>query len=348
MTGEKPAPRVGIGKQLMELVGPFLGLLIVLALVTILKPELFWSAINLRTVATQTVMVGLGAIGMTLIIVSGGIDLSAGSVIALSSVVTALVLRDSGSTLLALLSGIATGGALGMFNGSLVAGVRVPFVRFRLGRLLQLLAELAGGLPPFIVTLGTMGIARGLAKYLADEQKVDAPISWLSELMMKSPSIPWLVVAPGVWVMAILAVVAALVLRRTVFGVHVVATGSNEATARLCGIRVARVKVSVYTLSGLLMGLAGVMQFCRLNVGDPTTAVGKELDIIAAVVIGGASLSGGRGTILGAMIGAFMMAILANGCALMSVPNYIQEILVGAIIVVAAAVDRFRGHAQRT
>src|SRR6185436_7390450 len=120
------------------------------------------------------------------------------------------------------------------------------------------------------------------------------------------------------------------------------AVGSNEATARLCGVRVPRVKLAIYTLSGLFAGLAGVLQVARLTVGDPTTAIGKELDVIAAVVIGGASLSGGVGGILGSLLGAFLMSVLANGCTLTGVPNYVQEILIGAIIIAAVAVDRWR------
>jgi ribose/xylose/arabinose/galactoside ABC-type transport system permease subunit len=132
------------------------------------------------------------------------------------------------------------------------------------------------------------------------------------------------------------------VLQRSVFGVHTYAIGSSEATARLCGIRVPRTKVAIYTLAGVFAGLAGVTQYARLTVGDPTTAVGKELDVIAAVVIGGASLSGGTGGIGGSLIGAFLMSVLANGCTLAGVPNYVQEILIGAIIIVAVALDRLR------
>jgi ribose/xylose/arabinose/galactoside ABC-type transport system permease subunit len=140
----------------------------------------------------------------------------------------------------------------------------------------------------------------------------------------------------------VLALAMGVVLQRTVFGVHTFAVGSNEATARLCGVRVRRTKTIVFVIAGLFAGLAGVMQFARLTVGDPTTAIGKELDIIAAVVIGGASLNGGTGTILGSLIGAFLMAVLANGCTLTGVPTYVQEILVGAIIIAAVAIDRIR------
>lgn len=142
----------------------------------------------------------------------------------------------------------------------------------------------------------------------------------------------------------VFAVVMAVILRYTVFGRHVFAVGSNEATARLCGVRTKKTKVIIYTVSGLFCGLSGVMEFSRLTVGDPTVAVGLELDIIAAVVIGGGSLSGGEGSILGSMIGVFIMAFLRNGCTMMGWPNYIQEIIIGAIIVVAVSLDRIRHH----
>jgi len=160
--------------------------------------------------------------------------------------------------------------------------------------------------------------------------------------MAKSPRPKWLLLAPGVWLMIALAVVLAVCLRYTVFGRHVFAIGSNEATARLCGVRTKRVKVIVYMLAGLFCGLSGVMEFSRLTVGDPTVAVGLELDIIAAVVIGGGSLSGGEGSILGSMIGVFIMAFLRNGCTMMGWPNYIQEIIIGVIIVAAVSLDQLR------
>jgi ribose/xylose/arabinose/galactoside ABC-type transport system permease subunit len=160
--------------------------------------------------------------------------------------------------------------------------------------------------------------------------------------MQRSPDPPWLLLAPGLWLLIVLAVVMAVVLRRTVFGIWTVAIGSNESTARLCGVPVERVRVVLYSLGGLFAGLAGVMQFARLTVGDPTTAVGAELDVIAAVVIGGGSLAGGEGSIAGSLVGAFLMSLLKNGCNLVGVPNYVQEMIVGAIIVVAVALDRYR------
>lgn len=308
-------------RRALALLGPFVALGLVLILFASLLPGQFLSAYNLKTVATQTVIVGLCAIGMTFVIVSGGIDLSVGSSIALSSVVTALALRQGQPAWLSVLEGVAASAVLGALNGLIVTRLRIV---------------------PFIVTLGSMGMARGLAKYLADEQKVDAPAAGLSAWMAKTPDPEWLLLAPGVWLWLVLAAVAALVLTRTVFGVHALAIGSNESTARLCGIRVERVKWIIYTLCGVCAGLAGSLQFARLTVGDPTTALGKELDVIAAVVIGGGSLAGGSGSLAGSMIGAFLMTVLANGCTLLGVPNYVQEMLVGAIIIAAVAVDRWR------
>ena len=276
---------------------------------------------NIKSVATQSVIVALGALGMTLIIISGGIDLSAASNIALSSVIVAYAINAGVPPVIAVLFGIMTGGLVGFVNGSLITSLR---------------------LVPFIVTLGMLGIARGIAKWIAGNQKIDAPITWVNELMAKSPRPSWLLMAPGVWLMIILALTMAVVLRYAVFGRHVFAIGSNEAAARLCGIRTKRTKIVIYSIAGLFCGLSGVMQFSRLTVGDPTVAVGLELDIIAAVVIGGGSLSGGEGSILGSMIGVFIMSFLRNGCTMMGWPNYIQEIIIGAIIVVAVSLDQIR------
>jgi ribose/xylose/arabinose/galactoside ABC-type transport system permease subunit len=308
---------------LLRLLRPFAGLAVVVALFTALEPEVFLSAYNLKTVATQTVIVGLGALGMTFVIVAGGIDLAAGSVIALSSVVTAALLREGWAPLPAAAAGTAAGAVTGAISGLLVVGLRVV---------------------PFIATLGMMGVARGLAKLFADEQKIDAPPGWLGTAMSKAPEDTWLGLPPGVWLLFTLAALMALVLRHTPLGLHAAAIGSNERTARLCGVPVGARKVAVYAIGGAFAGLAGVMTFARLTVGDPTTAVGAELDIIAAVVIGGASLSGGSGSILGSLLGAFLMAFLANGCNLTGVPNYVQEILIGAIIVAAVAVDQLRAR----
>jgi ribose transport system permease protein len=195
---------------------------------------------------------------------------------------------------------------------------------------------------PFIATLGMLGIARGVAKWAANEQTVNVPATWVNELLVTFPQRGWMLVAPGVWLTLVLAIVVAAVLRRTVFGRRMFALGSNEAAARACGIATDRLKVMIYASAGLLFGLAGVMQMSRLRQGDPTVAIGTELDVIAAVVIGGGSLAGGEGSIVGSMVGALIMAFLRNGCQQMGWPNYIQEIIIGAIIVLAVALDRLR------
>jgi ribose transport system permease protein len=327
MTNVTEAEQVAVAgarrRQVLARLGPFLGLIAVIAVFALMtdSPSQYLSVRNFRIVVAQTVIVALGAIGMTMIIVSGGIDLSVGSAIALTGVVTALGLRDGMTPLLALLLGVAAGGVIGLVNGLAITRLKVI---------------------PFIATLGMLGVARGVAKWVADQQTVNIPETWINELAVTFPRPEWLIVAPGVWLTVILAVLAALVLRRTVFGRRVFAIGSNEAAARACGIPVDRMKIWIYGLAGLLFGLSGVMQMSRLRQGDPTVAIGTELDVIAAVVIGGGSLNGGVGTILGSMIGASIMAVLRNGSQQMGWPNYIQEIIIGAIIVAAVAVDRVR------
>ena len=304
-------------------VGPILGLVLVILIFSILmeSPGRYLSPFNLRIVLAQTVIVAIGAIGMTLIIVSGGIDLSVGSIIALSGVMTALLLNAGISPAGAVAAGILAGGVVGLVNGLAITRLRVV---------------------PFIATLGMLGVARGTAKWLAGQQTVNIPETWVNELLVTFPRPAWLLVAPGVWITLVLATMAAVMLRNTVFGRRIFALGSNELAARACGISTDRLKVWVYALAGLLFGLAGVMQMSRLRQGDPTVAVGSELDVIAAVVIGGGSLSGGEGSIFGSLIGALIMAFLRNGCQQIGWPNYIQEIIIGAIIVIAVAVDRCR------
>lgn len=303
--------------------GPFLGLAVVITTFALLSefPERYLSFQNLQIVLAQTVIVAVGSIGMTVIIISGGIDLSVGSSIALSSVVVALGIQQGWFPLAAVLLGAGVGGLIGCANGLAITRLRVV---------------------PFITTLGMLGIARGAAKWLAGEQTVNPPDTWINGLAVTFPDPAWLLVAPGVWSSLLLAVSMVVVLRRTVFGRRVFALGSNEAAARACGIHTERMKLWIYTLAGLFFGLSGVIQMSRLRQGDPTVAIGAELDIIASVVIGGGSLSGGEGSILGSMIGALIMAFLRNGCQQMGWPNYIQEIIIGVIIVVAVALDRWR------
>lgn len=309
-------------RDIVELLPALIGLAVVALTFSLLVPETFLTLPNGRTVLAQYSGLAIATIGMTFVIVSGGIDLSVGSTAALASVTTAMVLAGTGSPSLALATALATGAGVGLVNGLLVSVVRIP---------------------PFVATLGTLGAARGFAKWLANDQTVRvADAGWIGELSAKTPTPSWLLLPPSALVALVVAASAALLLRNTVFGVHVYAVGSSESTARLCGVHVGRTKLFVYLLSGLCAGLAGLFLFARVSVGDPTGAPGMELAVVAAVVIGGASLSGGEGRIAGSAIGALMLGFLANGCNLRGWSNSIQEIITGGIIALAVAIDAWR------
>lgn len=318
-----PRPGRWNTRDLINLFGPFIGLALVLILFSI-NTEVrhrFLSGDNFGLVATQTVIVALGALGMTVIIISGGIDLSVGSGIAVSGVVVALILRMGRPPWIAVVVAVLAAIMIGCVNGGLISGLKMT---------------------PFIVTLGTLGVARGLANWLAQEQSVDAPKTWINNIALPSQVIFGVPISPGVWITLVMAVAMAILLRYTQFGRHVFAVGSNEVAGRLSGLHVDRLKVMVYALGGFFVGLAGVMQFARLGQGDPTAAIGDELDIIAAVVIGGASLNGGEGSILGSILGALIMAFLRNGSVQMGWSSYVQEIMIGTVIIAAVALDRLR------
>jgi ribose/xylose/arabinose/galactoside ABC-type transport system permease subunit len=301
--------------------GPVLGLLFVAITFGLLIGAHFFLPANLELIARQTAIVCAAALGMTVVVISGGIDLSVGSVVALTTVVIALALGDGWSPLAAAGAAVAAAALCGLANGLLVTGLRVV---------------------PFIVTLGTMILVRGAAKGLAEERRIEAPQSWLNDLLRATGNDERGLLPAGVWLVLLLAVVVAALLRYTRFGRHVFAVGSNERTARLCGVAVARTKILVYSLGALLAGVAGVLQFSRLSVGDPTVADGLELNVIAAVIIGGGSLSGGRGTVIGTLLGATTMAVIQIGCAQKGYPNWVQQIVTGGIIVLAVALDRWR------
>ena len=310
-----------IGRRAGSL-GPLAGLLLVYGFFALAGPESFSSVRNLETIARQTTIVGIASLGMTLVIVSGGIDLSVGSIVALSTVVIAALLQGGVDPLWAALGGVGAGAVCGLVNGMLIGRLRMV---------------------PFIVTLGTLLVVRGLAKGMAHEQKIDAPLTWLIDLLaMLRPEQKWMLVPPGVWVMIGVAGLVGGLLRYARLGRQIFALGSNEQTARLCGVPVERVKVVVYTACAGCAGLAGLMQFSRLTVGDPTVAVGLELDVIAAVVIGGGSLSGGEGSVLGSLVGALIMTVIRSGCSQMGLPNWVQEMVTGGIIVLAVGLDRLR------
>jgi ribose/xylose/arabinose/galactoside ABC-type transport system permease subunit len=321
---------------------PFIGLIFVFslftALIAIFEPDnlsAFLSSRNLKTVITQTVIVGIGALGMTMVITSGGIDLSAGSQIALTSVACAMTLNAFASgdpatvgtlgLVVAVLAAMSTGAVAGAFNGCVSCFLKIP---------------------PFIVTLGTMMVARGAAEGIANQSQVRTPVNTLQTFMERNPDPEWLIFAPGVWMMLILLVIVGVTMRFTVLGRYIYALGSNESTARLCGIPVTKYRILIYTLCGILMGVSGTMSYAFLASGDPTTAVAKELDIIAAVVIGGGSLSGGQGSPVGSIAGALIMTLLVSGCSMLNVPDYSQKIIIGFIIIGAVAVDGWKNRRQ--
>ena len=312
-------------RRWLNTVGPVLALLLVYGIFVCIAPSSFRSTANLQMIAKHTTIVGMAALGMTLVIISGGIDLSVGSIVALATAVIAKLLQDYGAgPVAAAIGGVLAGALVGLVSGTLITSLRVV---------------------PFIVTLGMMLVARGMAKLIGQEQKIDVDtekLKWLDELMASVPKGSWQLLPLGVWILIVMALAMAFLLRYTRLGRHIFAIGSNEQTARLCGVVVWRIKVIVFMLCGAFAGLAGLMQFSRLTVGDPTVAVGLELDVIAAVVIGGGSLSGGEGSILGTLVGALIMTVIASGCTQMGLPNYWQEIITGAIIIIAVALDRLR------
>lgn len=349
--------------------GPLIGLMAVWLLFAGLKGRDFVRWDNQRLMLLQTAVVGTAAVGATMIIISGGIDLSVGASIALGTVVIALVQRAGYSPALAALSGIGAGLLCGAVIGAMVIG--------HVGRVAAVLAGALGGywlwprgaaiamgagllvtvlllalnerflrrvpLSPFIVTLGMWGALRGAAKGLADNQVVYAERpTWLNDLMAVSREGLASILPPGAWILLGLALMVSGVLRYTRFGRHLYAVGSNELTARLCGVRVEWTRAWVYVLGIGCAGVAACLQYAYLTLGDPTTADGYELRVIASVVIGGASLSGGEGGILGTLVGALIMTVVDNGCTKLGLDNWVQEIVTGGIIVTAVALDRLR------
>lgn len=288
----------------------------------------FFSLLNVETILRQSMPIFVAALGMTLVIVAGGIDLSVGSVVAFVTVAVAWTLREGSPTWAAVLAGLAAGAVFGLLNGVLVSRLKVG---------------------PFIVTLATMLVARGAAKGLADNQKIDVPQTWITELLaVLDVDQKWRIFPNGVWIAIALAIATGFLLVRTRFGRYLVAVGSNEKAAHYSGIGVDRVKLGVYLAMGLFAGVAGLMSFARLEQGDPTTAQGFELNVIAAVVIGGASLSGGQGSILGTILGVLIMATIGAGCSQLGLANWIQEMITGGIIVISVLLDRLRVGRRQT
>lgn len=288
----------------------------------------FLSVRNLRAQLAAALPVAVAALGMTAIIAAGGIDLSAGTMLALCAVVLAAALKAGVPPEAAVALAVLCGAACGALNGTLVASL---------------------GVVPFVVTLGTLGAFEGVALLIAEETTVRpdgaAVPDWLGRLTsIRRDSLVW-GLPGGAWALLGLSVAVAAILRLTVFGRHLFAVGSNENAARLCGVRVGRTKVLVYALGGLLTGAAGVMQFAQLTAGNPTSGLGMELKIIAAVVIGGGSLSGGRGGVFGTLVGVAIVYAIESGGSQLGWSNPVQQIALGIIIVAAVAADRARARA---
>ena len=303
--------------------GVFLALVVLSIFMTFASPY-FWTSENIFNVLRSMSTIGIMAIGMTMVIVSGGIDLSVGSVAAVSAMVTARQMSYAGwSPWLAFFTGIVVGLMCGAVNGLVITRLRVP---------------------PFIATLGMYSVARGLT--FAASWGLQGSVA--SNIPMRDPQVNFLgggyigVVPFSVIEMAVLVVVATLFLSQTVLGRQIYALGSNEQAARLSGVRVSRVRLFVYTLTGGAAALAGIMSAGLLKSAMTNLGTGTELDVIAAAVIGGASLAGGEGTILGAIIGAAIMAVIRNAFVLLKMPIYMQNITIGVVIVMAVVLDQFR------
>jgi ribose transport system permease protein len=324
------------GFRLPAEMGPLLGLIGVFALFFIVlaaqgQLRYFLTLYNLQLLMHQNAIRAVVVIGALFVIISGGIDLSVGSVAALAAVSTALAYNEALdrshseglASLAAVIAGVVAGGLCGLVNGLTISWLR---------------------LTPFVATLGMFSVARGMAYWLSGRNLVrltGAPPDWVHSLQQMENKT--LLFDPGVWSAAVLAVGAMILLRFTVFGRYCYAIGSNEATARLCGVSVERNKVMIYTLAGMLTGWAGVMAFAQSSgSGDPTIQVGLELDVIAAAVIGGASLLGGQGSVIGVMLGVLILGVLENGVNFCGVPLEVKYILIGVIVVANTALSEWQ------
>lgn len=295
---------------------PIVGLTLLVVVITIMNQQ-FLSPDNLLNLLRQVSINGLIAFGMTFVILTGGIDLSVGSILAFSSAMTALIITSGIDPMFAMLLGCVVGLLAGAVNGLLVT---------------------AGGMAPFIVTLATMTIYRGATLVVTDGN----PITGLGDSLMFQLfgkgyffGIP----VPAV-TMAVTFVILYIILNKTVFGRQTYAIGGNETAAALSGIKVNRTKIMIYALSGLMSALAGIILASRLDSAQPTAGASYELDAIAAVVLGGTSLMGGKGRIVGTLIGVLIIGVLNNGLNLIGVSSFYQQIIKGLVIVVAVLIDR--------
>ena len=307
----------------------FAALIVITVVFSLLSPN-FLQFDNVVGILLATTVNGVLALGVTFVIITGGIDLSIGTVMTLAAVMTAMVLTEWHLPIpLGILAGLATGALAGLVNGTLIAKLKIP---------------------PFIATLGMLSVAKGLALVISGLKPIyfnDTPE--FNRAAMGSAVgavIPGFDVPNLVLVLFGAAILASLVLSKTILGRYTFALGSNEEAARLSGVNVDRWKMAVYTLAGLFSGLAGVLIGARLNSAQPSLGQGYELDAIAAAVIGGTSLSGGEGTILGTVIGAFIISTLTNGLRILSVPQEWQTVVTGGIVILAVYLDIVRRRRQ--
>lgn len=296
-----------------------IALLIVGALISLYTPY-FLTTNNLMGVSRAFSLTAIMSIGMVMVIITGGIDLSVGSAMGLASLVTALCFDAGYSSAISIGAGLGVGVGFGLTNGLLITAI---------------------GLPPFIATLGTLSIGRGLMYMITHGVPVtpDTPDNFavLGQGYVGPVPVP-------VVIMLTLMVVFALVMRRTRFGRHVYATGGNEQAARLSGVKTGRIKLAVYVLSSTIASLAGIIGFSRYLSAEPASGFGSELDVIAAAAIGGASLAGGVGSVTGAVIGAALVGVIANGVVLLNINTYAQQAITGGVILIAVSLDVLRSR----
>jgi ribose transport system permease protein len=309
-------PKVNHVDNVMQKLGPLLGLLILMVIVSILNPS-FLAPLNILNLLRQVAINALIAYGMTFVILTGGIDLSVGSILALSSALMAGMIVSGLDPILAILIGCILGAVMGTVNGLLVT---------------------KGKMAPFIATLATMTIFRGLTLVYTDGNPITGlGDNYLFQLFGRGYFLG--IPVPAVTMMISFAVLW-VILHKTPFGRQTYAIGGNEKAAIISGIKVPRVKVMIYSLAGLLSALAGAILTSRLNSAQPTAGTSYELDAIAAVVLGGTSLSGGRGRIFGTLIGALIIGTLNNGLNLLGVSSFYQLVVKGIVILIAVLIDR--------
>ncbi|MCJ8014945.1 ribose ABC transporter permease RbsC [Paenibacillus sp. KQZ6P-2] len=302
--------------QITQKLGPLLGLIIMIIIVSVLNPS-FLQPLNILNLLRQVSINALIAFGMTFVILTGGIDLSVGSILALSSAFVANMLVAGFDPILAIIIGCLLGGVMGMINGLLIT---------------------KGKMAPFIATLATMTIFRGLTLVYTDGN----PITGLGDSMtfqLFGRGYQFGIPVPAITMMITFAILW-VILHKTSFGRKTYAIGGNEKAAIVSGIKVTRVKIMIYSLAGMLSALAGTILTSRLNSAQPTAGTSYELDAIAAVVLGGTSLSGGRGRIVGTLIGALIIGTLNNGLNLLGVSSFYQMVVKGIVILIAVLIDR--------